>query len=96
MPAHSLFLSRLKPEQRRELENRLFARQNEVCFICDDAIDLELQRKTLEIDHIIPIAVEGKDDENNFALVHGDFIALRRKRMKSQRGRAKVRISDTC
>ncbi len=70
MPAHSLFLSRLKPEQRRELENRLFARQNEVCFICDDAIDLELQRKTLEIDHIIPIAVEGKDDENNFALVH--------------------------
>jgi HNH endonuclease len=70
MPAHSLHVSRLKPEQRRELEDRLYARQNGVCFICEDPIDLELQRKALEIDHIIPIAAEGKDDENNFALVH--------------------------
>jgi hypothetical protein len=70
MPAHSLHLSRLKPEQRRELEDRLYARQNGVCFICEDPIDLELQRKSLEVDHIVPIAAEGKDDENNFALVH--------------------------
>jgi hypothetical protein len=70
MPAHSLFLSRLKPQQRRELEDRLLDRQNGVCFICEEKVDIELQRSALEIDHIVPIAAEGKDDENNFALVH--------------------------
>lgn len=70
MAFHSLFLSKLKPEQRRELEDRLFARQNGVCFICEGPIDLELQRDNLEIDHVIPIANEGKDEENNFALTH--------------------------
>ncbi len=70
MAVHSLFLSKLKPEQRRELEDRLYARQNGICFICENPIDLELQRKDLEIDHVVPIANEGKDEENNFALVH--------------------------
>lgn len=41
MAAHSLFLSKLKPEQRRELEDRLYSRQNGMCFICEDPIDLE-------------------------------------------------------
>jgi hypothetical protein len=67
---HSLFLSRLKAEQRQELEDRLHSRQNGVCFICEDPIDLDLQRNDLEIDHVIPIANEGKDEENNFALTH--------------------------
>jgi hypothetical protein len=70
MAVHSLFLSKLKPEQRRDLEDRLYARQNGICFICEDPIDLDLQRKDLEIDHIVPIAIEGKDEENNFALTH--------------------------
>jgi HNH endonuclease len=70
MAVHSLFLSKLRPDQRRELEDRLYARQNGVCFICEDPVDLELQRNDLEIDHIVPIAIEGKDEENNFALTH--------------------------
>lgn len=70
MAVHSLFLSKLKPEQRRELEDRLYARQNGACFICEDPIDFELQRNDLEIDHIVPIANEGKDEENNFAITH--------------------------
>ena len=70
MAVHSLFLSRLKPEQRRELEDRLWERQHGVCFICEETIDLALQRPDLEIDHVIPIASEGKDEENNFALTH--------------------------
>jgi HNH endonuclease len=70
MAVHSLYLSKLNPEQRRDLEDRLYERQNHVCFICEDLIDLELQREKLEIDHIIPIANEGKDEENNFALTH--------------------------
>ncbi len=70
MPVHSLFLAKLKPAQRRELEERLCARQNGVCFICENAIDLDLQRDELEIDHITPLANLGKDEENNFALTH--------------------------
>lgn len=70
MPVHSLFLSKLKPDQRRELVNRLHVRQNGVCFICEKPIDLDLQRDALEIDHVIPIAADGKDEENNFALTH--------------------------
>ena len=70
MPAHSLYLSRLKPDQRRQLTAKLLERQSGVCFICEDAIDLALQADDVEIDHIIPIAVGGKDEENNFALAH--------------------------
>lgn len=70
MPAHSLFLSKLKQPERHELENRLLSRQNGVCFLCEDAIDAELQRDMLEIDHIVPVAAGGKDEENNFALTH--------------------------
>jgi len=70
VPIHSLFLSRLKPPERRELEDRLHARQNGVCFIDEQPIDLALQREDLEIDHIVPVAAGGKDEENNFALTH--------------------------
>ena len=70
MPAHSLFLSRLKPTERRELEERLCARQNGLCYLCEKPIDLVLHRDSLEIDHIIPIVSSGKDEENNFALTH--------------------------
>jgi len=68
MPVHSLFLSKLKPEEREELQKRLLERQSGVCFICDEKIDLALH--DVEIDHIVPIAADGKDSENNFALTH--------------------------
>ena len=61
MPPHSIFLSKLKTQERRELEDRLCARQSGVCFICEDPIDLVLQRGSLEVDHIIPLAAEGKE-----------------------------------
>ena len=70
MPIHSPFLSKLSGDQRDELSRRLLDRQNGVCFICEKNIDLVLQRDGLEIDHIIPVASDGKDEENNFALTH--------------------------
>ncbi|MBI1798637.1 MAG: HNH endonuclease [Candidatus Eisenbacteria bacterium] len=70
MAAHSLFLSRLKPPQRLELEQRLLARQSGVCFLCEEPIDFQLQADMLEIDHIVPVASGGKDEENNFGLTH--------------------------
>jgi hypothetical protein len=71
MPVHSLFLSKLDPAQRKELIERLHSQQNGVCFLCEHVLDLNLQRDSLEVDHIIPIASDGKDEENNFALTHG-------------------------
>jgi hypothetical protein len=46
------------------------ARQSGRCFICDEAIDLVLLKGALDIDHIDPLAEDGLDAENNFALTH--------------------------
>lgn len=70
MAVHSPLLASLSADERRQLERRLFDRQNGRCFICPDPVDLVLHAGTLEIDHIVPLAEEGPDEENNFALVH--------------------------
>jgi hypothetical protein len=52
------------------LEQRLASRQSGRCFICDDPLDLVLQKGQLDVDHIDPLAEDGLDAENNFALTH--------------------------
>jgi hypothetical protein len=66
----SKYLGTLDPEARTKLEQRLLSRQSGKCFICDQPIDLMLQKGQLDIDHIDPLAEEGLDAENNFALTH--------------------------
>lgn len=68
--ARSKYLAALNEEQRQQLERRLHARQTKRCFICDKEIDLVLDKGQLEIDHIDPLAEDGLDAENNFALTH--------------------------
>lgn len=51
-----------------ELKQKLFEIQGGKCFICGEKMDLRVN--DLEIDHIIPRARGGKDEENNYALVH--------------------------
>ena len=68
--ARSKYLASLPDEQRQRLEQRLYDRQTKVCFICNDAIDLVLHKGQLDIDHIDPLAKDGLDAENNFALTH--------------------------
>lgn len=68
--AHSVYLSSLNGDGRKDLEERLHMRQNRLCFICSEAIDLLLHDGQLEIDHIEPLVEGGNDDENNFALTH--------------------------
>jgi hypothetical protein len=63
-------LASLTKEERLALEQKLCDRQSGKCFICDKAIDLVLHHGQLEIDHIIPIADKGPDEENNYALTH--------------------------
>ena len=66
----SKYLGALTVEDRAKLEQRLASRQSGRCFICDDPLDLVLQKGQLDVDHIDPLAEDGLDAENNFALTH--------------------------
>lgn len=68
--AHSQYLSGLNGDQRSLLEQKLLNRQSGKCFICDEPIDLVLQKDQIDIDHIDPLVEDGVDAENNFALTH--------------------------
>lgn len=64
----SKYLASLSVQQYLELTNSLFQIQNGKCYICQDPIDLSLRNSN--IDHIVPLANKGKDNEENFALTH--------------------------
>ena len=53
---------------RDELLRKLLTQQDGRCFICEKPIDRNLDK--IEVDHIIPRAKGGKDDENNYAATH--------------------------
>lgn len=66
----SLYLNGLTTEQRDDLRRRLLAAQGRKCFICEREIDLDLHADAVDIDHVEPLKLGGKDDETNFALTH--------------------------
>lgn len=65
---NSKYLDSLSKDQYKELSKKLWGIQNHKCFICEKEIDIDLNNTN--IDHIKPLANNGKDDVSNFAITH--------------------------
>lgn len=65
---NSKYLDGLNADGYRELSNKLWNIQNHRCFICEEEINLDVQKTN--IDHIHPLVNGGKDDVCNFGLTH--------------------------
>ena len=68
--ANSRYVASLASEELQAFREKLHSIQSGKCYICRKPIDLQLHEGSLELDHIEPLAVGGKDTDINLALTH--------------------------
>ncbi len=66
----SRYLERLSSVERQEMIEKLHDIQCGKCYICNEDIDLVLHGNFIDIDHIQPLKMGGRDCEDNLALAH--------------------------
>ena len=67
---NSRYVAGLTSEELNEFRETLHSTQSGKCYICRESIDLGLHDGALELDHVEPLAVGGKDAHTNLALTH--------------------------
>lgn len=76
MGRHSTKIDAMNEEERTSLKKRLHSFQGGICYLCDGEIRLEADET--EIDHIIPQADGGPDEEGNWTLLHASCNSKKR------------------
>jgi len=83
----SIYLNKLTVEDRKKLVEELHVIQNGKCFITGEPIDLAIHKNALDIDHVIPTKMGGKDEKSNFALT---FSSANRAKQASDLNLARI------
>jgi len=70
MPRPKSQIDEMSEAEEKDLIQRLWTLQGKICFLCEEKIDLQADK--VEVDHIIPLADNGPDEESNWALMHAE------------------------
>jgi len=89
MPRPKSKIDQMSEVEKKNLIQRIWELQGKICFLCEKEINL--QADNVELDHIIPLADNGPDEEANWALMHAECNNKKRAQ-NLQLAKAKMRF----